>query len=342
MFAEDDILNQQQGLNEDDLNPAPSHGDSDLDPAAEAIVFTVPEVALRLRVDLDTVMDLIKTGRLPAVYLGSGAGYRVTLADLKEFFRSQKEQTRAEAAEVFRHVETERQAMAGLCDWLKQEKEELGECCRLLSKAVESTIHKLNHNLDNARQSGDHSRVKAINGALFTIFDKWSSPRFAFSDHITKGERRWRDFCTNCREDGPEVKAVWTWLRQEGVIPHGPLNLSARYVFPQQHKQTWEERNMYQNLYLWLRQEQEALIKHYNKMDKSVKKILHSLKSASKKAGKNMDFYESQAYNEAMLNLYESWEEARLRYNNWLEGSAERWHEFKRKLHHLRSNDSEV
>ncbi|MDA8233629.1 MAG: helix-turn-helix domain-containing protein [Clostridia bacterium] len=344
MLSEDDLQNRQEDLghSEEDVNPAPDFREAEGDSAAETVVYTVPEVALRLRVDIDTVMDLIKTGKLAALYLGSGAGYRVTLADLKIFFQAQKEMTRTAAATAIRQVKTERQTMAGLSNWLKQEKELLADCCRRLNKAVENTVQRLNQNLESSRQNGDHSKIKAINGALFIVFEKWSGPRFDFSNLITKGDRRWREFCSNCPDDGLEVKALWSWLRQEGVISKGSIDTPANYLLPRQQQNLWEERNIYQKQYLWLQQEHDMLVKHYKKMDKAIKKILSGLKAAGKKAGKNMDFYESQVYNDVMLNLYENWEEASMYYNKWLEGFNERWHEFKQEQFHRSDNDNEI
>jgi excisionase family DNA binding protein len=53
-------------------------------------LFTVEEVAARLKVNPQTVREWIRSKRLIAVDLGRRAGYRVTAADLDRFLEDRK------------------------------------------------------------------------------------------------------------------------------------------------------------------------------------------------------------------------------------------------------------
>ena len=55
-------------------------------------MYTVDEVAQRLRVNADTARRWIREGQLPAYRLGDRAGYRVKRSDLEEFLRKRYQQ----------------------------------------------------------------------------------------------------------------------------------------------------------------------------------------------------------------------------------------------------------
>jgi excisionase family DNA binding protein len=57
--------------------------------------LTLAEVALRLRTTQRTVSRLVKQGKLPAVYLSVGQGYRVKASDVDALGSAQQREAQA-------------------------------------------------------------------------------------------------------------------------------------------------------------------------------------------------------------------------------------------------------
>lgn len=295
-------------------------------------VLTIAEVAKKLKVNEATVKGWLNTGTLSVIDLGPKEGYRIKPADLEEFLTRQKTQG---AHREVTEMQLQKESTSCLCSWLRSENQALANFYRENEQVYLKIGEKVKGSLEIAVKSGDPARSKAYNDATALIYKRWNKTRKDYQKWLLHHESRWEAAreATLVPEADPEPKELSLKSKKEelkALLVTQTRSLEEQG--PNYFEQLQKEAHYNQQVFDWLRQEQEELKAHYLKMEKHLKRVAHDLKAEAKKAGKQMDFVKGQVYNDALVILYLEWERTKQNYNQWLMEQEVRWQKFKSDL----------
>lgn len=292
-------------------------------------LLTISEVAKKVKVNEATVRGWLNTGSLTVIDLGPKEGYRINSEDLEDFLARQKTQG---ALREVTELQIQKESTGCLCSWLRSENQALANFYRENEQVYLKIGEKVKGSLEIAVKSGDPARGKAYNDAMALIYKRWNKTRKDYQKWLLSHESRWE-----AAREAPLVPEAGQ-EPQELSLKNKKEELKALFVTqtrsqeehgPDYYNQLQKESRYNQQVFDWLRKEQEELKAHYLKMEKHLKRIAHDLKAEAKKAAKQMDFVKGQVFNDALVNLYLEWERPKQNYNQWLMEQEVRWQKFK-------------
>ena len=292
-------------------------------------LLTIAEVAKKVKVDEATVKGWLKTGTLSVIDLGPKEGYRINPEDLEDFLSRQKTQG---AHREVTELQIQKDTTSCLCSWLRSENQALTNFYRENEQVYLKVGEKVKGSLEMAVKSGDPARGKAYNYAMALIYKRWNKTRKEYQNWLLSHESRWEvaKEAPLVPEAAPELQELSLKSKKEELKALLVTQIRSQEEHgPDYFDQLQKESRYHQQVFDWLRQEQEELKAHYLNMEKHLKRIAHDLKAEAKKAGKEMDFVKGQVFNDALVNLYLEWERPKQNYNQWLMEQEVRWQKFK-------------
>ncbi|QGG49275.1 helix-turn-helix domain-containing protein [Heliorestis convoluta] len=295
------------------------------------------DIAIELGVTTERVLSWIISGILPVVDFDGSGDYRIREKDLRQFIKKQQSKTVMALQQVKAQIEEEAIVFENLYEWMQEENKMLSRQYQNMDDCLLQVLEQYKESWEGSLSAGDKGKAQAYQEAMVEVYDRWEKPKQEYQQWVMSHEKRWQIFIAQL---GPMLETNAGLMAP--ADPYLALNMSQikaastmdSYVESKRH-----QKDLYQALYLWMKRENNTLLEHYKKMERTISRVIDTLQRKAKKASKTMDFERGQTYQEAASLLYRQWEEIRNDYNRHHLLGHQRWNHCQEKVKMALSNN---
>ncbi|KAB2952509.1 helix-turn-helix domain-containing protein [Heliorestis acidaminivorans] len=287
-------------------------------------------VAEELNVTEEKVLSWIISGNLPVVDFDGSGDYRIREKEFHKFIDQQQTKTAMALEQLKMQIEEEAIIFENLYEWMQEEYKMLTTQYQNIDDCLLDVLEQYKEGWERCLTSGERAKAQVYQEAMMEIYNRWEKPKQDYQQWLMNHEKRWQIFMAQL---GPMLETNAGLMAP--ADPYLALNMSQvksastmdSFVESKRH-----QKDLFQALYLWMKRENNTLLDHYKRMERTINRVVDSLQRKAKKSSKSMEFERGQTFQETAAMLYRQWEKVRNDFNRHHLLGQQRWSQCQSKV----------